>query len=85
MEFVFEREVKPGRFLGLAMMQEGPGFARIMVAVVVEENDLAAEFRLEPPRRADFRHQEAAWEKAAGLLAEADDRGGAHGRIKAKG
>jgi hypothetical protein len=38
------------------MMQDGPGFARIVVAVVVEKDDLAAELRLEPPGSPDFRH-----------------------------
>ena len=36
------------------MTQNGLGFARVMVAVVTEENDFAADFGLEPPGRLDF-------------------------------
>ena len=35
-------------------------FARVVVAVVVEENNLAADFRLQPPGRLDFGEQETA-------------------------
>ena len=45
LEPVFEGEIELGRFIGLAMAQDGSGFARIVVAVVAEEDDFAAEFR----------------------------------------
>ena len=71
---VFEGEVELGRFIGLAMAQDGFGFARIVVAVVVEENDFAADLRLQPPGRLDFGKQEPSREKSARLLAETNDR-----------
>ena len=79
MEPILEGEIESRQFAGFSMTQDGLGFTWIVVAVVVEEHDLAAEFRLEPPRSTDFRDQEAAREKAARLLAEADEGGGAHG------
>jgi len=44
-----------------------------MVAVVIEENNFAAELRLQPVGGLDFGHQEALREKPARLLAKADD------------
>jgi hypothetical protein len=60
------------------MAEEGLGFARIMVAVVVEKNNLAADFRLQLAGRLDFRKQEPPREKPARLLAETNDRRGGH-------
>ncbi len=67
------------RLAGLAMAQGGLRFARVVVAVVVEEDDLAADLRLQPPGRLDFGDEESLREKPARLLAEADDRGAGHG------
>ena len=55
------------------MAQGGLRFARIVVAIVVEENDLAADFGPEPPGRLDFRKQEPPRKKSARLLTEAND------------
>ena len=60
------------------MAQDGLGFARVVVAVVAEEDDFAAEFRLQSPGRLDFGDQEPFREKPARLLAETDDRRGSH-------
>ena len=57
------------------MAQDGLGFARIVVAVVVEENDFAADFCLQPAGGQDFGNEKPLREKSAGLLAETDDRG----------
>ena len=57
-----------------AMAQDGSGFPRVMVAVVAEEDDLPAEFRLQAAGGADLGEEEAPREKPAGLLAEANHR-----------
>jgi hypothetical protein len=72
------REFELGRFAGLAMAEERLGFARIMVAVVAEENNFAADLRLQPAGRLDFGNQEPFREKPARLLAETNDRRGGH-------
>ena len=67
-------EVEDRRLVGLAMTQNGLGFARIVVAVVAEKNNFTADFFLQPARGLDFGDEEAFREKPAGLLAETDDR-----------
>ena len=74
LDLVVEGEIEPDRLAGLAVAQDGLGLARIVVAVVAEEDDLAADLGLEPPGRLDLGDEEAPREKPAGLLAEADDR-----------
>jgi hypothetical protein len=77
LEPVFESEVELRRLAGLAMAEKRLGFARIMVAVVAEENNFAAHLPLQPAGRLDFRKQESSREKSARLLAETNDwRGG---------
>ena len=78
LDFVLEGEVKLRRLIGLAVAQDGLGFARIVIAVVAEEHDLAADLRLQPPRGLDFGDEKPPREKSAGLLAKTDDRGCAH-------
>ena len=73
LDFVFEGEIEGRRFVGLAMTQHGFRFARIVVAVVIKENDFAADFALQPPRGLDFGKQKAFREKPAGLLAKTND------------
>jgi hypothetical protein len=58
--------------------ESGYGFTRIMVAIMIEKDDPAAQFSLQPPGGLDFRKEKAPWKKAARLLAEADDGGGVH-------
>ena len=70
LDFVLEREIQVGRFVGFAMAQDGFCFTRIVIAVVAEENNFAANFFLQPPRCLDFGKQKSFWEKPAGLLAE---------------
>ena len=79
LQLVLEGEIELRRLAGLAMAQDGLGFARIVVAVVVEEDDLAADLRLQPPGGLDFGDQEPLREEPARLLAETDDGGGGHG------
>src|SRR3954467_8668915 len=58
----------------LAIAQYGRCFARIVVAVVEEENDVAADLALEAAGCDDFCIQKSFRKKAAWLLAETDDR-----------
>ena len=63
-----------------------PRLARVVVAVVAEEDDLAADLRLQPPRGLDLGDEEAPREEAARLLAEADDGLVAHAaRVTSRG
>ena len=75
---VFKGEVELGRLIGFAMAQNGLRFARVMVAVVAEEDDFAADLRLQPPGRLDFGKQKPPRKKPARLLAEANDGRGSH-------
>src|ERR1035437_5327740 len=72
--FVCECKIEQRRFVGFAMAQDGLCFARIVIAVVTEENDFAADFFLQPPRGLDFCNEEAARKKSAWLLSETNDR-----------
>jgi hypothetical protein len=59
--------------------ERGLGLAGIVVAVVVEEDDLATDLGLEAAGGDDLSVEEAPREKTAGLLAETDDGGGHYG------
>ena len=54
LNIIFKGEVKLRRLIGLAMAQDGSRFARIVIAVVEEENNLTADFTLQPARGLDF-------------------------------
>ena len=41
------------------MPQDGPGLARIVIGIVAEEDDLAAELRLQPAGGLDFGDEKA--------------------------
>ena len=53
---IFKGEVKLRRLIGFAMAQDGPRFARIVIAVVEEENNLTTDFPLQPSPGPDFCH-----------------------------
>ena len=74
LHLVVEGEIELERLARLAVPQGRAGFAEVVVAVVAEEHDLAADLGLEPPRRGDLGVEVAPGEEAAWLLAEADDR-----------
>src|SRR5262249_5214779 len=78
LDLVGDGEVEVGRLPGGAMAQDRAGLAGVVVAVVVEEHDAAADLRLQPPRRPDLGHEEAPREEPARLLAEGDHRLVAH-------
>ena len=80
---VFKSEVQLRRLVGFAVAENGPRFARIVVAVVKKENDFAADFRLQPPGRLDFGDEKPFREKPAWLLAKTNDRRVVH-RIAAR-
>src|SRR6185295_4756312 len=55
------------------MPQNGPRLARVVIAVVIEEDNLAADLFLQAASGLEFGEEEALGEDSAGLLAEADD------------
>ncbi len=61
----------------VAIAQNGNRLPRVVVAIVIEENDFASDFSLQPARGLDFCVEEAAREDPARLLTEAND-GGRH-------
>src|ERR1035437_445955 len=75
---VFKGEVELGRFIGLAMAQNGLRFTRVMVAVVAKKDDFAAGLRLQAPGRLAFCKKETSREQPARLLAETNDWRGGH-------
>jgi hypothetical protein len=82
LEFAGEGEVEGVRGAsGLTVAQGGLGLAAVVVAVVQEEHDLAADLGLEAPGRHELGGEKASREKSAGLLAETDDRGGQTGDL----
>ena len=78
LDFVFESKIEVRRLVGFAMAQNGFRFARIVVAVVKEENNFAADFFLQPPRGLDFGNEKSFRKKSARLLAKTDDGCAAH-------
>jgi hypothetical protein len=76
--FIGKREVELRRLVRPAMAQNGSRLTRIVVAVVKKENNLAADFLLQPPGGLDFGDEKPFWKKPARLLAKADDRRVAH-------
>ncbi len=79
LNLVIEREIELDRLACLAVVQRGARLSEVVVAVVAEVNNLAAELCLQPTGRGDLGVEEATGEKAARLLSEANDRVGNHG------
>jgi hypothetical protein len=73
--FVGESEVELGGLVGFAVTEEGLSFARIMIAVVVEKDNLTADLALQSAGRLQFGDEESLWEKPTGLLAKPNDWG----------
>ncbi|MGA2441052.1 MAG: hypothetical protein ABSH08_08840 [Tepidisphaeraceae bacterium] len=78
LELVFEGKVGVERLAVFSMPQTGLRFARIVIAVVVEEDDLASDLVPQPPGGLHFRKQKSLGKNPAGLLAKADDGRGGH-------
>jgi hypothetical protein len=57
LDFIFHREVQLRGFVGLAMPQSCPRFARVVIAVMKEENNFAADFLLGKIRTAAGRNK----------------------------
>ncbi len=55
------------------LIQGGDRLTRIVIAVVIEEYDLPADFALQSSRRLDFRKQKTLRKNSAGLLPETND------------
>ena len=81
LHLVVEGEIELDRLARLAVVQGGAGLAEVVVAVVAEVDDLAAELCLESPGRGDLGVEVAPGEEAARLLSEADDGVGGHGLV----
>src|SRR5207244_10182872 len=73
LSLVDEGEVERRRLVSPAMPQRGLRLARVMVAVVVKEDNFTADLGLEPPGGHKFGMEEPTREETAGLLAEAND------------
>src|SRR5690606_17630126 len=73
LKLVCEGEVQPLQLAGLAVPESGLRFARVVVAVVIEEHDLAAQFALQSPRSLELREKKSPREKAAWLLPKTND------------
>jgi hypothetical protein len=72
MRFSIENQ---GYFLvAVLVSQNGNRLARVMITIVKEEDDVSADFVLEPSSRQNFSEQESLWKKSARLLAETDNR-----------
>src|SRR5579871_6607605 len=78
LEFVFLSEIDFESFAIFAVAQDGFGFAGVVIAVVVEEDDFSADLGLEFAGGLDLGVEESFGKDSAGLLAEADDGGGGH-------
>jgi len=66
------------------MAEKGPGFARILVAVVQEEDNFTADFLLQPAGGEDFCRQKPFGKESARLLTKTDDRRLAHTTCEAR-
>jgi hypothetical protein len=78
LELVLECEIEWERLAIFAMAENGLEFARIMVAVVEKEDDLTADLVAQLSGGAHFGIEKTLGKKPARLLAETDDRRGAH-------
>ena len=74
LDLVRELEIQRIFASGMAFTKDGNGLARIVIAVVKKEDDLAADFLLQPSRAGDFGVEKSFRKKSARLLAETDDR-----------
>lgn len=75
LELVFKFEVEGVGLVGVAVVEGGAGFAGVMVGIVIEEVQGAADLLLQLAGGEDFGDEEALREEAGGLLAEGDSRG----------
>src|ERR1700722_20247049 len=58
---VFKGKVKLRQLKGIPMAQDSSRFARIVIAVVEEENNFATDCTLQPSRGPNFRKQKPFW------------------------
>ncbi len=56
LNLVGERKVHLARRARIVVAQNGFGFARVVIAIVIEEDDFAADFALQTPRRVKLGH-----------------------------
>jgi hypothetical protein len=75
---VIESEVQLNGFPGLAMVKRRARLARVMIAVVIEENNFPADLGLKPAGSLDLGDKVASRKEAARLLAKTDHGSGTH-------
>src|SRR4051794_22764857 len=74
LDLVRELEIERALVAGALFAQHRRGLPRVVVAVVKEEHDLAADLALQAAGGRDFRKKKSFRKEAARLLTEADDR-----------
>src|SRR6187455_2635256 len=70
LNLVRESEIQAPRLSRMQLAEDGHGLARVVVAVVIEENNLAADLLLQATRGNEFRIKEAPRQYSARLLPE---------------
>src|SRR5579872_4196939 len=73
-----EGEIQGERLTEAAVADDGLGFARIVIRIVAKEDDSTADFLLQPQSGPNLRHEVAAREEPARLLAKANHGLAAH-------
>ena len=74
LNLVREGEIEAPRLSGMQLAQDGHRLARVVVAIMIEENDLSADLLLQPARGLEFRVKKTARKYSARLLSETDHR-----------
>jgi len=71
---IFELKIQGYFPVATVVSQNGSCLARVMIAVVTEEDDFSADLLLQPASSHNFSEQESLGKKSARLLAETDNR-----------
>src|SRR5262245_10442548 len=71
---ILKLKIQSDFLIVVVISQNGTCLAWVMIAVVTEKNDFAAEFLLQAAGRCNFGEQESLGKKSARLLAETNNR-----------
>src|SRR5262245_38748997 len=71
---ILELKIQSYFFVGMLVSQNGSCLARVMIAVVKEKNDFAADLLLQMASRRNFSEQESLGKKSVRLLPETNNR-----------
>src|SRR5262249_55433780 len=74
LDSILELKIQSYFLVATLVQQNGTCLARVMVAVVTEKDDFAADLFLQPASSRNFSEQESLWKKSARLLAETNNR-----------